>query len=120
MKPITAVLTIALVLLAGCATAGRKVDPNAVSQVQRGTSTKTDVRASLGEPTQISTDDDGETWVYAWARSSVDGKTFIPFAGAFIGGTRTDSQSVEIRFDKAGVVQSVKTTHSGMDAQMGK
>jgi outer membrane protein assembly factor BamE (lipoprotein component of BamABCDE complex) len=65
MRVIASVLFV-LLLLAGCAMqGGKEFDTDYVSRIERGATTKADVRANLGEPVSRSTAGTGEeTWSY--------------------------------------------------------
>src|SRR3972149_2120704 len=54
---------------AGCAiTYGREFDTTKVSQIQKGKTTKDEVRAMLGEPASTSVTADFEQWTYAYEK----------------------------------------------------
>lgn len=112
-------LTIAAIL-AGCASAGRKFDTQAASQIQKGTTTKAQVQQLVGLPQNIGKDSDGnETWTYAYARSTAKGTSFIPIAGAFMGGADTQEQKLVVKFDPAGVVTYTDLSFGGMSMDTG-
>lgn len=91
------------VLLAGCMTVGTKIDPSVVSSFQPGVTTMNEVKAKLGEPSQTTSMSDGGTQlVYSFAHSQSSGSSFIPVVGAFVGQNNTESQVVEISFDRKG------------------
>jgi len=111
---------VAGVVLAGCATAGRKIDQSQVDLIQKGVSTQADVRAKLGDPQQVTRDADGNvTWQYLYSRATVKGESFIPFAGAFMGGVNTQNQSTTVKFSPQGVVTGVETTYGGTSVDQG-
>lgn len=88
---VASIVGIALAI-AGCASVGRKIDQDAVSKIQKGVSTKADVRGLIGAPDHLTRDGDGnETWTYTYARAVVKGESFIPIYGSFGGGTRTQT-----------------------------
>lgn len=119
MKSLFAVLASTLILTA-CATSGRKIDPNAVEKIHKGTSTRADVRAAMGAPDQITKiDGTAERWMYFYARAQVKGETFIPFVGGFVGGVNTQTQSVVVSFGSDGVVSSVESSMGGSDVSNG-
>jgi len=63
------ILGMAGLLAAGCAiTYGREFDTTKVSQIQKGKTTKDEVRAMLGEPASTSVTADFEQWTYAYEK----------------------------------------------------
>ena len=103
----------------GCASVGQKVDQTAVDRIQKGVSTKADVRRLIGDPNKVSKDSSGvETWKYEYAHAQVKGATFIPIVGMFAGGTRTQTQDTEVKF-KDGVVSEYTTSYGGTEVTEG-
>jgi hypothetical protein len=83
----------------GCASAGTKIDPNAVAAFQKGRTTIADAEAALGDPSATTTLSNGTTsLVYSYAQSSVRAATFIPVVGAFVGGADAKAQTVVLIF----------------------
>lgn len=98
---LSVLLTAGCVLIAGCATSGVKIDPNAVNSFKPGVTTLADAEARLGQPSQTTHNSDGTTTLdYIFGSSKVSASTFIPFAGAFVGHTDSQSQITELMFDK--------------------
>jgi outer membrane protein assembly factor BamE (lipoprotein component of BamABCDE complex) len=64
MKKIAFILA-ALVLLAGCATAGREVNWNRARQVKVGMS-EPEVTALMGAPYMVSSRDGGQRWIWTY------------------------------------------------------
>ena len=97
--------------LVGCAsTHGNKkiAEEDVINKIVPGKSTKKDVRNLIGDPIDVQFTDNGEeVWKYHYTRSDVRGTSFIPYAGALIGGTDTKTTTLTIRFDKNGVVKNV-------------
>jgi outer membrane protein assembly factor BamE (lipoprotein component of BamABCDE complex) len=90
-------------LLAGCVTMGNKIDPAVVASFQPGVTTITEVKAKLGEPTQMTQESNGSTiLLYSFASSKQSASSFIPGVGAFVGSNSTESQMTELSFDKSG------------------
>lgn len=116
-------LLIAMLGMAGCYSAGNASIKNQdlVAQVQIGKSTRDDVRRLLGEPSSISKSsaqvvnpNDStqmltvvEWWSYIHASARVDGRSFIPVVGPFLGGTSHESEHFQVGFDQKGLVQQV-------------
>ncbi len=115
------ILSLSLVaILAGCASSGRKFDTQAASQIQKGTTTKAQVQQLVGLPQNIGKDSDGnETWTYAYTRATAKGTSFIPIAGAFMGGVDTQDQRFVVKFNPEGVVTFTDLSFGGMSTDMG-
>lgn len=117
MKNLLPLLALVL-LVSGCASVGRKIDPAAASQIKNGQN-MADVRGLIGAPDQVTRDGNGnETWMYLYSRASVKGATFVPIVGAFAGGVNTQNQSVVVVFAN-GVVSHVQSSFGGMDVNQG-
>ena len=56
-------------LLTGCASGryGRELDPSFVQQIERGKTTKAEIRRQLGEPLTVTTSPQGEMWRYSYS-----------------------------------------------------
>lgn len=110
-----ALFALATVASFSCAVHGNKsiTDPKIVAQVEKGKSTKADVKKVLGEPATVDFSDTGlEKWIYVYTKAQVRGTTFIPFAGNFVGGTDTKTDTLTVQFDKEGVVMNVGGGHT--------
>ena len=87
-----------LALLAACeptvANRGNLLDSDKLTAIHVGTSTREDVMAKLGTPSEVSPFDE-KTWYY-FGRRTEQTSFFDPEV--------TDQQAVEIRFDDQGVV----------------
>ena len=101
-------LLLAAVLLAGCATGNTSIANESADTVQqkiiKGKTTKADLRAAFGEPSDTGISDGQEFWGYQMATSSA--KTFIPFASLATGSSGIVGKYLMIKFDKKGVVES--------------
>ena len=103
-------ITIFVLLVAGCASAGTKVNPETVAGFVKG-ERLSEAEQALGEPNATSTGPDGTTSiVYTYAHSAIRASTFIPIVGGFVGGADTRSQTVLLRFDTAGLYQGATST----------
>lgn len=120
------VLLVAILTLTGCYSAGNAGVKNSalVAQVKIGQSMKKDVQllfgapnsvtrgsvqvASQGNPSQTVTV--VETWGYQHTEARVDGRSWIPFAGAWLGGTNYETEQVMFGFDGKDVVQQVSSS----------
>ena len=96
---VCAVLSFLLLTLfaISCASAGNNFDESKISQIKKGETTEADLVAMFGEPQNRSVNSDSGltlTWIYAEAK--VKGESFIPYAGAFMGGTRSKSKTLSV------------------------
>ena len=106
--------------LSSCASAGTKIDPNAVAAFVKGKTTVAQAEDALGEPNGTSSAQDGSTiLVYTYTHSSVHASTFIPIVGAFVGGADTKSQSVVLRFGPDGTYQGASTATGNLGVATG-
>src|SRR6266567_1214436 len=77
-------------ILTGCMSVGRNFEESKVSQIKKGETTEADLVQMFGAPQNRTLNSEGQTiltWMYS--QSNVKGESFIPFAGAFVGGTDT-------------------------------
>ena len=70
MKIFTPVLLLSFILLLGCASSGRKLNPEAVNQLQVGM-TKQQVMQLIGYPEHITTGEGGKTYFVYYHGSTV-------------------------------------------------
>mgnify|MGYP006277757459 FL=1 len=95
-----------LVVVAGCARSGTKVDPSELRQFEAGKTTYEEVVGVLGVPNYVSMTGDGRRLVsYIYAESQVRPETMIPFVGVFVGGVDTNTNNVTLVFDENDVLQ---------------
>lgn len=111
---------------AGCYSAGNPgvKSQELVSQVKVGQSTKKDVTLLFGQPNSVTrgsfqvADQANpaqmitvvETWGYQHSQARVDGRSWIPFAGMWLGGTDYEVEVVQFGFDTKEVVQQVSSS----------
>jgi outer membrane protein assembly factor BamE (lipoprotein component of BamABCDE complex) len=103
-----AAAALTLSVLAGCATGNTSLTDETPTTLQqklvKGKTTKADVIAQFGEPSERGADSGKEYWAYQMAASSA--KTFIPFASAVTGSSGIAGKYLRIYFNKKGVVDS--------------
>lgn len=108
-------LLIAVCLLAsGCVTVGnqRLADESVVSQVHVGQD-QGEVRALLGAPNRVSTQDTGEsTWDYMMISVTPNAAAFIPIVGLFAGRTDSTGSGLNLVFDKEKKVTKISRSSS--------
>ncbi len=76
---------------------GHIVDPDKLSQIKTGTSTREDVAATLGSPSHVATFDEN-TWYYFGRRTEQE---------SFFDPEAIDRKVVKIAFDESGIVKSI-------------
>jgi outer membrane protein assembly factor BamE (lipoprotein component of BamABCDE complex) len=112
-----ALAIVCIMALSGCASFGNKqiTNEDTVSKIKIGQSTKSEVKALLGEPTNVCFMDAGEEdWYYTYTRSTMRPASVIPLIGIFAGGSDMQTHNLTIRFGKDGIVQKIgKGTMTG-------
>lgn len=119
-------LLIAVMALSGCYSAGNAGVKNQelVSQVKIGQSTKKDVTLLFGQPNSVTRGSVQvasqanpsqmltvvEMWGYQHMESRTDGRSWIPFAGLWLGGTDYEVATVQFGFDGKDIVQQVTSS----------
>jgi outer membrane protein assembly factor BamE (lipoprotein component of BamABCDE complex) len=98
--------------LAACQRGGPEIsDPNRISQVQKGSSTKGDIQTLFGKPEAIYHDADGtEMWTYHYHSIPAASVLFGVYAGGQSYATMT------VSFDQSGVVTDYHV--SGTEGQV--
>lgn len=96
---------VALLALAGCVAMGVQVTESQLKSFERGKSTVGQVVSSLGQPTSSTLSADGTRMLmYMYTEAQARPESFIPYVGAFIGGSDSRSNMVMMRFDASGVL----------------
>lgn len=86
-----------LALVVGCASVGNNFDEGKLSQIKKGETTEAQLVEFFGNPQNRTVNSDAVvtmTWMYA--ESTVKGESFIPYAGAFMGGSRSKTKSLTV------------------------
>lgn len=96
-------------VLSGCAiTYGREFDTAKVSQIQKGKTTKDEVRAMLGEPASVTQTADFEQWGYAYEKRMPAAIVQEIYGKGTYGSTARPElmggASLTVTFDRRGVV----------------
>ena len=118
-----AILTLSLaviinILVTGCASTGTNFDQSKVSQIKKGETTEADVIQMFGQPENRSVNSDGIvslTWMYH--ESKVKGQSFIPYAGTFMGGTRSKGKTLMVMLGADGKVTSFSSSGGGSESR---
>jgi outer membrane protein assembly factor BamE (lipoprotein component of BamABCDE complex) len=100
-------------VLSACASSGHKVNPTAISQFENGKTTYEQVIAALGAPTTDVIASDGKrTFIYSYAEYKTRPETFIPYIGAFVGGSDVASSAVIFKFAANGTLVDYSSANS--------
>lgn len=102
--------TVAVLLLAGCASHGVMVSQDKVSTLKKGISTEADAVAALGQPTSVTNYNNVRVLVYSGAHAQARPASFIPFIGPLVGGTDVQSSMVMLHFGPSGILTDVVST----------
>ena len=97
----------AILALAGCASVGTPIDAAKASQIKEGATTRQQVEAWSGPPASATATGDGRTmclWVYSEASNSA--QNFIPVVNIVQSRVNLSSQTLQVFFTPAGVVES--------------
>jgi hypothetical protein len=99
--------TISILALNACMSSGVKVDTSRLSRLHKGETTYSEAVQILGRPSQVTALPNGQRMAqYIWISVQSRPESFIPIAGAFIGGADSENTSVTLMFDKDDVLQS--------------
>ena len=97
--------------LLGCVATGTKVTEAQLGQFQIGSTRYADVVQALGPPNQSTLKSDGSREaIYTYTQAQVHAVNFIPVAGAFLGGQRSEQTSVLLVFDAQQILQQYSAT----------
>ena len=110
---------LAIGLLVGCASSGRKIDQSSTDRIERGVTTKSEVIANLGSPDQITRQNDTTIFLYRYSRVALKGASYIPYIGPFVGGPKSQHQMVMVMFDKNDVVTNVTNSYGASETGLG-
>jgi hypothetical protein len=110
-------------VLAGCMSAGVKVDEANLAKFEKGKTTYQQVIAGLGGPTTNTLMPDGRRMLmYTWVDARARPQNFVPLVGAFMGGADTRSSSAIVWIGTDGTLESFSASQSqygigrGLDA----
>lgn len=119
MKACLGWLTVAI-FVASCAATGVRITDSQVAALKKGETTRSDVITAFGQPTTQVRQADGTTTVlYTYAEARTRPETFIPIAGAFIGGVDSRSNHVSLRFDASDKLIDYTTAESATGTGLG-
>jgi len=108
-------LAIVLLGMTGCTTMGNQYDASRVDDIVVGQTTEAELIDWFGEP-QSRTRSSNQEIVLAWTyfHAQTRGSTFIPIAGAFIGGSDQESQNLSVTLDSDGKVKTFSESSGGV------
>lgn len=95
--------------LSGCYSIGNReiANPDLVSKIVPGTTTKDGVLELIGEPTTVDFDvGEREKWLYQYTLTKASGRQFIPIFG-WLAGPDVEKHSLTVLFDDDGIVKKV-------------
>src|SRR5260221_165227 len=107
-----------LVVLAvvGCASVGNNFDSRQISQIKKGETTESDLVTMFGKPvSQGINSENGSSLTWLYTEATVKGETFIPFAGAFVGGANSKTKTLIVRLDQQGKVTGYDYSGGGFE-----
>jgi hypothetical protein len=105
---------------AACAASGVQVKEEQLAQFEVGKATTADVVTALGQPNQnILMPDGSRMLLYSYAEVQTRPETFIPIAGAFVGGANIRTNSVMLRFAPSGVLLTKSASSGSTETGMG-
>lgn len=120
MRTIALLATLLISTLTGCVSAGREIKSDQLTNFTKGKTTIADVTSALGKPTTTTTTSDGRRRVnYAFVHAQARPESFIPFVGAFVGGSDMRTSIVDFSFDKNGVLEDYTQSESNSGTGMG-
>jgi len=126
-KPIVSLLGLALAVLlfAGCASAGnaslkKETEQSVSTKIVAGKTTKVQVRSMFGSPGKTSfTDGGSEIWTYELSNMSADGINYVPFAGLFGSSVSGTKKELVVLFDDANIVKKYSMSESPVSVKTG-
>lgn len=102
-------VALATLALAGCASTsqGRKFDDSYVAKIQKGKTSKAQIREAFGEPVSVSRSSDLETWTYSY--SDAYGRGYVQAATFGLVRQKSDDQMLMVVFKGDTVVEFTYT-----------
>ena len=120
VKQFHLVLGLVLILIVGCVSSGQRLETGKVDQIKKGVTTRTEVEALFGQPDRVTIVGNGKKIMnYQYFESNVKGSTFIPYAGAFIGGSKNHYQNLQIMLKEDGVVEDFELSDKKSETEGG-
>ena len=105
-------LLLMVATLTGCASYGVMVSDKQAAQFKRGEATEAQIITALGKPTTITTTNGVRALTYTGVQAQARPESFIPFLGAFVGGSDSQVSLVVFKFDAAGILSDVVSSQT--------
>jgi hypothetical protein len=94
-------------------------DSDVAEKLTRNKTTKEEVKAHFGDPSDIDLRDNGtEVWIYQFTRSRAKGVNFVPVVSGFYGGTNDNIRRLKIVF-RNGIVENYAFSSSKGETKVG-
>ncbi len=104
----------------GCATTGKKIDQNKVSQIKEGVTTEQEVISLLGAPFMRTLDSNGKIiMVYQYAKIRNRASNFIPIVNILNGGMDMRQQMLTILIGKEEKVEKYTLNDANSEINSG-
>lgn len=116
----TIFLLVLAIIIACASKSGRKINYREVKNIEKGATTREEVRRMFGRPQQTGVLSDGktfETFMYFTARNKP--QNFVPIVGAVSGGMNMEQEILQISFNEDGIVQDFVYTDSPSEIKTG-
>ncbi|MFA6130186.1 MAG: outer membrane protein assembly factor BamE [Candidatus Omnitrophota bacterium] len=114
------ILLSTLVFLVGCATVGKPIDQNKISQIKEGVTTEQEVVDILGSPYMKTLSSDGKIiMLYQYAKVKNRTSNFIPVVNIFSSGMDIRQQMLTILINKDGKVERYTMNDSNSEINSG-
>ncbi len=111
---------LSVLIITGCASSGTPIRAYDVGSIEKGVTTESDIRLRFGPPQTVALDQDGNRiYGYTYVKASSRPESFIPIVGPFVGGVDMQTQVLQIRIDKDGLVQDFVYTDAPSSVNMG-
>lgn len=104
------VVIVAAIAVSGCTSSGTKISPERLTQVEKGRTTKEQVREMFGEPEGTSGHGNTESWTYSYSTTSMNPLMAVPGVGLFVQGVSASVDMVSFTFTN-GVVTDIGSMH---------
>ena len=118
MRPI--IIFFCVLILSGCATAGKKVDRAKLDKIKEGVTTEQEVIGLLGNPSMKTLDSGGKTiMLYNYAKIKNKAVNFVPIVNLFAGGLDMKQQMLTVLIGTDGKVEKYTFNDSDSDINSG-
>ena len=119
MNTIKIVFVAAPFFLSACMASGIQVSEQAALQFKEGVTTEKEIISKLGKPSGVGVMAGKKMLTYSGMQSRVNGATFIPIVGAFVGGSTYKISVAVYTINPNGVLEHITySAHEG-GARMG-